>query len=120
MRKGEKIEAKQDVKNASAGVANIKKERENAINKAITESTSIPKAMKAVGTIEKEEWENVKTVENRTTYLNITERKINKDASKVEKDKMTATEFKNKYGIDYDEWIKEGERSAHYALILKS
>jgi hypothetical protein len=120
MRKGEKAEAAQDVKDASVNVATIKKDREQAINKAITESTSIPKAMKAVGTIEKEEWENVKTVENRTTYLNITERKINNDASKVEKDKMSAAEFKNKYGIDYNEWIKTGERSAHYELILKS
>lgn len=120
MRKEEKKEAAQDVKDASAGVATIKKDREQAINKAITESTSIPKAMKAVGTIEKEEWEDVKTVENRTTYLNITERKINNDASKVEKDKMSAAEFKNKYGIDYNEWIKTGERSAHYELILKS
>ena len=120
MRKGEKAEAAQDVKDASAGVANVKKEREQAVNKAITESTSIPKAMKAVGTIEKEEWEDVKTVENRTTYLNITERKINSDASKVEKDKMSVAEFKEKYGIDYNDWIKTGERSAHYELILKS
>lgn len=120
MRKGEKTEAATDVKNAGINVATLKKNREQAINKAITESTSIPKAMKAVGTIEKEEWENVKTVENRTTYLNITERKINNDASKVEKDKMSAAEFKNKYGIDYNEWIKTGERSAHYELILKS
>ena len=120
MRKGEKTEAATDVKDAGINVATLKKNREQAINKAITESTSIPKAMKAVGTIEKEEWENVKTVENRTTYLNITERKINNDASKVEKGKMSAAEFKNKYGIDYDEWIKTGERSAHYELILKS
>lgn len=120
MRKEQKGAAAENVSNASAGVADVKKGREEAINKAITESTSIPKAMKAVGTIEKEEWENVKTVENRTTYLNITERKINNDASKVEKDKMSAVEFKNKYGIDYNEWIKTGERSAHYELILKS
>lgn len=120
MRKDQKEDAAQDVKDSSAGVASIKKERKEAVNKAISESTSIPKAMKAVGTIEKEEWENIKTVENRTTYLNITERKINNDASKVEKDKMTAAEFKNKYGIDYKDWMKTGERTAHYELILKS
>ena len=120
MRKDQKAEAKQDVKDAASGVASLKKEREEEVNKAITASTSIPKAMKAVGTIEKEEWENVKTVENRTTYLNITERKINNDASKVEKNKMTADEFKKKYGIDYSDWNKTGERTAHYKLILES
>lgn len=119
-RKEEKQAAKQIVADTDKNTAVLKKERETAINKAIEESTSIPKAMKAVGTIEKEEWENIKTVENRTTYLNITERKINSDASKVKKNKMTAAEFKNKYGIDYNEWTKTGERTYHYDLILKS
>ena len=120
MRKEQKAQAAEDVSNTGRNVATLKKDREEVINKAITDSNSIPKAMKAVGTIEKEEWENVKTVENRTTYLNITERKINSDASKVEKNKMTAAEFKNKYGINYSDWTKTGERTAHYELILKS
>lgn len=120
MRKEQKTEAAQEVKTASAGVANVKKEREQAVNKAITESTSIPKAMKAVGTIEKEEWENVKTVENRTTYLNIAERKIDSDASKVANGKMHADDFYKKYGIKYYKWSEAEGRHDKYQLILDS
>ena len=116
----EKQAAKAEKKAASREIATLRKEREQAVDKAITESKAIPKAMKAAGKVEKEEWETISTVDVRKEKLNMTETKINADAKNVQNNEMSAAAFKSKYGIDYNEWIKNDDRSAHYELILKS
>ena len=44
----------------------------------------------------------------------------NTNKFKLYKELFDEDEKHFKYGIDYNEWIKTGERSAHYELILKS
>lgn len=110
-----KQDAKSDVKTASQNVAQLKKDREDAVNKAITESTSTPKAMKAGGGIDENHWEDYKDLESRTSDLRITVRKMDNDAKKLD-DKQ----FKDKYGIDLDVWNQDKVESRRFDLILKS
>ena len=120
IRKDEKIKKKQEQKESQIQIANINRDREKKINDLINESKTMPKAMMAAGKVEKDDWETISTVDVRIEKLNMTETAINSDARKVKAKKMTEAEFKAEYNIDYSEWIKNYDRSAHYELILKS
>lgn len=119
-RAAEKKAKKEDQKLASREIATIRKERVEAVNKAIIEKENIPEAMKAVGTISREEWEDVKNVEDRITLLNINERRINEDAKKVTEGTMHADDFYKKYRIKYYKWNEAQGQHEKYQLILDS
>lgn len=120
MRANQKQEAKQVVKESAEKTAQIKKQRKLETEKAITESKTMPKAMKATGQFEQDEWDTINVLEERQYRLNVTINKIDKDANKVKDNEMTAEEFKKKYNIDYDTWIQDAVRDRRYELILKS
>lgn len=119
-RKEAKAQAKAEIKAASQEVATIKKEREKAVDKAISESKTMPKAMQAAGKVEKDDWETISTLDIRKDKLNMTEAKINSDAKNVQDNKMTQKEFNEKYNINYIQWINSKEKTTRFNLILES
>lgn len=98
----------------------LMKQREEATNKLITDTKAMPTAMKAVGVIEKEDWEWAADLDTKKYNLNVVINKINNDVEKVKKNKMSEEEFKRKYNIDYSEWEKESGDQYRYELILRS
>lgn len=127
-----KKEAKQEAKAASQATATTKKEREQKLQTALAETTKTPKAVDVANVIPAEEkdwkWES-STAESRREILSQANTKINADANKVtdtlsgkakKKNQMSKADFKNKYGIDYDDWIKSNEEHYRYDLILNA
>lgn len=122
-RKEEKAEAKAEVKAASQATATTKKEREQKTQESLTASKTTPKAVDVANVIsaEEKEWKwGTSTNDDKKIILNQAINKIQKDADKVNKNKMQKSDFKTKYGIDYDEWIKNKEENYRYDLILNS
>ena len=131
-RKEAKAEAKATEKAAAENVATIRKEREKKVEESLTNSKETPKAISASNVISSEEkdWKwKVSTNEDKKTILNQSINKIDKAADKVKdtlagkakkKNQMTKEQFKQEYGIDYDEWIKDTETSRRYELIINS
>ena len=115
MRANQKQEAKEEVKQSSRELAQLKKDRENAVKKAIRESVTTPKAMKAAGGIDEDHWENYKDEESRIGDLRIAARKMDNDANK-----LSAEKFKEKYGISLEDWTADKVESRRWELILKS
>ncbi len=131
-RKEAKADAKAQEKAAAEDVATIKKEREKKVEESLTASKQTPKAVSASNVIssDEKEWKwGVSTNEDKKTILNQSINKIDKAADKVKdtlagkakkKNQMTKEQFKQEYGIDYDEWIKDKETSRRYDLIINS
>lgn len=118
-----KQEAKAAEKAASQATATTKKEREQKTQESLTASKTTPKAVEVANVIsaEEKEWKwGASTNDDKKTILNQAINKIQKDADKVNKNKMQKSDFKTKYGIDYDEWIKSKEENYRYDLILNS
>ena len=118
-----KQEAKAAEKAASQATATTKKEREQKTQENLTASKTTPKAVEVANVIsaEEKEWKwGASTNDDKKTILNQAINKIQKDADKVNKNKMQKSDFKTKYGIDYDEWIKNKEENYRYDLILNS
>ena len=120
MREGQKEEAKHAVLEAHRTTSKLRKEREAETNKAITESKTMPKAMKATGQFEQEEWDTIPSLEDRQYKLNVTINKIENDAKKVKNNKISEDEFKKKYNISYSDWAESLATDYRYNLILKS
>ena len=131
-RKDAKKQAAADVKTASQDIATQKREREQKLQTALTNTTTTPKAVDIANVIPAEEkawkWES-STPEARRELLSMANNKINDDANKVtntlegkakKKNQMSKADFKNKYGIDYDDWIKSNEEHYRYDLILNA
>ena len=118
-----KQEAKAAEKAASQATATTKKERAQKTQESLTASKTTPKAVEVANVIsaEEKEWKwGASTNDDKKTILNQAINKIQKDADKVNKNKMQKSDFKTKYGIDYDEWIKSKEENYRYDLILNS
>ena len=118
-----KQEAKAAEKAASQATATTKKEREQKTQESLTASKTTPKAVEVANVIsaEEKEWKwGASTNDDKKIILNQAINKIQKDADKVNKNKMQKSDFKTKYGIDYDEWIKNKEENYRYDLILNS
>lgn len=118
-----KAEAEAKAKAASQATATTKKERAQQTQESLTASKTTPKAVEVANVIsaEEKEWKwGASTNDDKKTILNQAINKIQKDADKVNKNKMQKSDFKTKYGIDYDEWIKNKEENYRYDLILNS
>lgn len=128
-----KKEAKAEAKTAATATATTRKEREQKTQESLTASKTTPKAVDVANVIsaEEKEWKwSTSTNEAKIEILNQAINKIQKDADKVTntlagkekkaKNQMQKADFKAKYGIDYDEWIKNTERNYQYDLILNS
>lgn len=123
-RKQAKADAKDAEKAAAKDVATLQKEREEKSNKSIMETKETPTAMSKSGKLDdKNEWNWANDLESKKGILRRVVSGIQSDAKKVEngkKDSMSKFEFKTKYNIDYDEWIKDKEETRLFDLILKS
>ena len=116
-----KTEAKAETKAASEATATLKKTREQQTQEALTNTKTTPKAVEVTNVIpsDEKEWKwGTSTNDDKKTILNQVINKIQKDADKVNKNKMQKADFNSKYGIDYDEWIANKEANYRYGLIL--
>ena len=94
-------------------------ERTKDVNKKILNTGTMPNAVKAAGLVSEKEWEEAKDdIEARERYLFDTRKAIDKDARQVDYNRMSITDFKNKWGISYSNWISQQDRNAVYTLIL--
>ena len=129
-RKVAKAEAKAEAKAAAQATATTKKEREQKLQTALAETTTTPKAVDTANVIPAEEkawkWET-STPEARREILSQANTKIQTDAKKVvtepnnkKKNQYTKEDFKNKWNIDYDEWMANNEEHYRYELILNA
>jgi len=123
-RKEAKAEAKAVEKEAAKDVATLKREREEESNKTIMETKATPTAMAKSNKLDYEdEWNHANDLDTKTSILRRVVTGIQKDAKNVDtgkKNSMSKYEFKQKYNIDYDEWIKDKEETRLFDLILKS
>ena len=121
-----------EIENAnSLGNARGKKQNETESNNKIMASTSMPKAMQASGKFTDDDtrydWVNTNNLEDRQYMLRVTANRISSDAGKVytgkgkrKKDSITEAEFKQKYGISYNEWMATSDPITRWNLILNS
>lgn len=108
-----------------------KRQIEQESNNAIMASKSMPKAMQAAGKFTDDDtrynWIDTNNIEDRQYMLRTTANKISSDAGKVytgkgkrKKDSITEAEFKQKYGISYNEWMATSDPITRWNLILNS
>lgn len=114
-----KAEAKAQQKAAHSNTQSIEEKRNETTNNNIQEAKEMPKAMRQAGKVKDDEW-NTGDLTTRQIYLQDTENAIDKDAKQVKKNKMSASDFKAKYNIDYETWKNTKEQRLRYNLILKS
>lgn len=127
-----KQEAKAAEKAASEAVATGRRDREQALQTALTKTTQTPKAVETANVIpaEEKEWKwEYSTPEARREILSMTNTEIQADAKKVTTDttgkkknkkQYTKEDFKKKWNIDYDEWMASNEEHYRYDLILNA
>lgn len=137
-----KAEAKAEVKAAAKDEATLRKQREEKLQTKLTETKTTPKAVEVANVIPDEEkawkWET-STNEDRTDILRKARNKIDSDAKEITKaikesekkqkkqknqkkqeNQMTKEKFKEKWNIDYDDWIADETDYARFDLILNS
>ena len=132
-RKDAKKAAAADVKSASENTATKNREREQKLQKSLTDTKTTPKAVEVAGVIPDEEksyaWATA-TNERKREILSQANTKINADAKNVvtetdskkkkNKNHYTKADFKKKWNIDYDEWMASNEEHYRYDLILNA